>query len=286
MKALLTKNTLIIASVAVLIAIITIVSINVFNSTGPVTGLANTVTRPVRALASTVTRTFERIYASIYRYDNLMAEYERVLVENAEIRNTYRESTALAEENQQLRVQLGFRERSPGYEWESATFQTWSGSNWSHSFTINRGHSNSSIARGQAVVTEYGVLIGQVTDVGATTSTVATVLDTTFSAGAYIGFDRDSKATVRGDFSLMRSGLIMLDHIDDDIIILPGDSVETSGIGGTFPPGLIVGEVLEVQRHSTGVGRYATVRPSRVIDSLTMVFIITGFEATESLNAP
>jgi len=281
MKALLSKNSIIIASVALMIALITIISINVFSTTGPVTGLANTVTRPVRAIASTVTRTFERIYASIYRYDDLMARYEEVLQENSEIRQNYRQAEELARENEQLRVQLGFRERHGGYGWEMAAVETRSGSNWSHSFTINRGHSNSKIARGQAVITEYGVLIGQVTDVGATTSTVVTVLDTTFSAGAFVG-DEDGKATVKGDFNLMRAGLIMLDHIDDDLIILPGDSVETSGIGSRFPAGLIVGEVLEVHRHDTGVGRYATVRPSRVMDSISLVFIITGFEAMGS----
>jgi len=281
MKTILTRNTIIIASIAVLVAFITIVSINVFSSTGPVTGLAIAITRPVRALASTVTRTFERIYSSIYRYDDLMADYDRVVRENSIMLRNYRESIELAQENEQLRVQLGFRERHGGYAWESATVSGWSGSNWSHSFTINRGHSNSNIARGQAVITEYGVLIGQVTDVGAVNSTVATVLDTTFSAGAFIGEDREGKATVKGDFNLMRAGLLMIDHIDDDLIILPGDSVETSGIGSVFPSGLIIGEVLEVHRHSTGVGRYATVRPSRVMDSISMVFIITGFEAEE-----
>jgi len=281
MKALLSRSTMIIAAVAVLIAMITIVSINAFSSTGPVTGMATMITRPVRTLASTVTRTFERIYASIYRYDDLMADYDRVVMENNNLRRDYRESIVLAEENEQLRAQLGFRERQPGYQWEMAAVETWSGSNWSHSFTINLGHSNSNIARGQAVITEYNVLIGQVTEVGATTSTVATVLDTTFAAGAFIGEDREGTATVKGSFDLMRAGLLMIDHIDDDLIILPGDSVETSGIGSKFPSGLFIGEVLEVHRHSTGVGRYATVRPSRVLDSISSVFIITGFEATD-----
>jgi rod shape-determining protein MreC len=73
----------------------------------------------------------------------------------------------------------------------------------------------------------------------------------------------------------------MLDHIDDDQIVLPGDTVVTSGVGEVFPAGLIVGEVIEVLRHNTGVGRYATVRPTRVIDAISEVFIITGFEPSE-----
>ena len=281
MKALFTRQSIIIASAAVLIAVITIVSVNVFSSPGPVTGLANAISSPVRALASSVTSTFERIYASIYRYDNLMAEYERVVMENTQLRQNTREATLIADENAQLRAMLGFRERHADFEKsELAVVRGGSGSNWSSSFTVNRGHANSEIQRGDAVITEYGVLIGQVTDVGATISTVVTVLDTTFSAGAYIG-EGDAAATVKGDFNLMRVGLIMLDHFDDDLVIIPGDSIVTSGAGGVFPAGLIVGEVVEVHSHSTGVGRYATVRPLRGIDALSIVFIITGFEVSE-----
>ena len=280
MKALFSRQSMIIASAAVLIAVITIVSVNVFSSPGPVTGLANAISSPVRALASTVTGTFERIYYSIYRYDDLMAEYDRVVTENANLRRDFRESILLREENDQLRALLGFSERHASLDRELAIVRSSGGSNWSSSFTINRGNANSAIERGNAVISESGVLIGQVTDVGATYSTVVTVLDTTFKAGAYIG-EGDADATVKGDFNLMRSGLIMLDHFDDDLIIIPGDTIVTSGKGSVFPAGLVVGEVVEVRRHNTGVGRYATVRPLRGIDALTMVFVITGFDISE-----
>ena len=280
MKALFSKQSIVIASAAILLAIITIVSINVFNNPGPVTGLANAVSRPVRAVASTVTGVFERIYASIYRYDLLMADYERVVREFNEFRRDYYQAIDLAEENALLRAQLGFRERNPEYDSELAMFQNWSGSNWSHSFTIDIGYANSNISPGNAVTTEYGVLIGQVTDVGARTSTVVTVLDTTFAAGVTIG-GGDGHATVRGDFNLMRMGLIMLDNLDDDQIVRPGDSIVTSGRVGVFPPGLVVGEVIEVHVHETGIGRFATVRPTRMLDAIFEVFVITGLEAPE-----
>ena len=281
MKALISRQSLLIASVAVLIAVITIVSVNVFSTTGPVTGLASAVSRPIRTVSSTVTGTFERIYYSIYRYDDLMTRHEEALQQLAEFDRNERESDVLAEENAWLREQLEFRQRNPDYDSDMAMFISWSGSNWSHSFTIDRGSSNSDIARGNAVITEYGMLLGQVTDVGNTTSTIVTVLDTTFSAGAHIG-DGVGTGTLRGDFNLMRQGLIMLDHIDDDQIVMRGDTVVTSGRGSIFPPNLLVGEIVDVHRHDTGIGRYATVRPGRVLDALTNVFIITGFEAVES----
>jgi len=280
MKTLFTRRTIIIAVIAVLIAITSIVSVNVFNSDGPVTGIANTVSKPLRALASSVAHVFESIYSSIYRYDILMTDYEKALASLAEMERVNRESTAIADENTRLRALLGFRELHTGYDSESATIVNWSGNNWTSSFTINKGSSNSAIVRGDGVVTEYGVLIGQVSEVGATTSTVISVLDTTFAAGAYIG-EGSGTATAKGDFSLMRSGLLMLDNFDDELIVLPGDSVVTSGVGGVFPAGLVIGEVVEVFRHNTGVGRYATVKPMRDIDTISYVFVITNFETSD-----
>lgn len=280
MRTLLTRKTIIIAVVAVLIAISTIISVNMFNSSGPVTGLANIVSEPLRNLASQVARAFESIYASAYRYDSLMADYEQKLIELTELQRDNRESIRLAEENDRFRALLGFRERHTGYEHEAASIRHWSGGNWSSSFTINKGYANSSIERGNGVVTEYGVLIGQVANVGATTSIVVSVLDTTFSASANIG-ESDAVATVKGDFALMPSGLLMLDIIDDDLIILSGDSVVTSGIGSVFPAGLFVGEVVEVFRHATGVGRYATVKPMRELNSIIHVFVITDFDVID-----
>jgi len=281
MKALFSRQSLIIAAAAVLIAIISIVSVNAFSTTGPVTGLANAVSRPIRNFSSTVTGVFERIYASIYRYDDLMERYERNLAIIAEYERNERDSEKLAAENEVLRRQLLFRARNPGHESDMAVFQGWSASNWSSSFIIDRGYSNSNIQRGNAVTTEYGVLIGQVTDVGATTSTVVTILDTTFSAGVHIG-DGHGAATLRGDFNLMSQGLMLLDRIDDDQIVLPGAMVVTSGTAGMFPPELVVGEIIEVHRHNTGVGRYAIVSPMRVMDSFQEVFVITGYDAEES----
>ena len=279
MKALLTKKTIVIAAIAVLIAIITIISVNVFDSGGPVTSLANTFSKPFKALGTSVARVFESIYSSIYRYDALQASYEEALRDLNDTKRAFWEAEDLLSENNMLRAAMGFKERHADHVLEEATVGTWSSNNWSSSFSINKGYANSEtpIARGNSVITEYGVLIGQVTEVNATSSTVVTVLDTTFSAGVNVG---DGAATAKGDFNLMNSGMLMIDHIDEGLIVLPGDSVVTSSAGGVFPVGLAIGEVVEVLRHDTGVGRYATVKPMRVIDNtIQNVFVITSFEA-------
>jgi len=285
MKALISRRSIIIASAALLIAIIAIVSATVFNSAGPVTGFADAVTRPVRELASTIARTFGNIYASIYRYEELLKRNEELARTIAQLQADSREASELAVENERLRELLNFRERYGGFDNEMATLVNWNADNWSHSFVINKGYSNSNIARGMGVTTEYGVLLGQVWDVGATRSTVITVLDTRFSAAVFVGGDTsedsDGTATVKGDFNQMRSGLLLLDHIDDDMVVNPGSSVVTSGYGGVFPVGLTVGEIVTVSGHASGLGRYATVRPLRDIDTIQTVFVIVAFEYLE-----
>jgi len=282
MKALITRRSIIIASASLLLAIVAIISVNVFSSAGPVTGIANTITRPVRALASTVARTFETIFSAIYRYDELLernAELERIIVERE---LDFIASEALAAENAQLRDLLEFRERHGGWRDEVATLESWNSDNWSRTFVINKGYLNSEIERGMAVATEFGALVGQVTEVEATRSTVTTLLDTTFSAAVVIGGDgsesSDATATVKGDFSHMRSGLLILDYIDDELVVNHGAMIVTSGQWGVFPPGLTVGTVETVHGHASGLGRYATVRPMQDVTLINNVIIILDFE--------
>ena len=282
MKALFTRKTIIITAIALVIAIISIISVNVFSSGGPVTGLANAVAQPFRALALSVARTFESLYSSIYRYDILQEKYDEALSDLAKLQSAYYESEELLADNNNLRALFDFHQRHTDHIYEEAEVIKWSSSAWSSSFTISKGYANSEkpIAKGNSVITENGVLIGQITDVSATYSTVVSILDTTFSAGVYVG-DSGGSATVKGDFALMGSGLLIVDFIGDNLIVLPGDSVVTSGAGSVFPVGLVIGEIEEVLRHSTGVGRYATVRPMRTIDvSISSVYVITSFDTS------
>jgi len=282
MKALITKRSIIIASIAFFLALITLISVNVFNTAGPATGLAGAITRPVRALSAQVANTFGNIFASMYRYEELEKRYEELLRAHVRLQQDFMDSEAIAAENELLRQQLDFRERHPGVEQEMVSIINRNSDNWTSTFTINRGYSNSEIRVGTPVATEYGVLIGQVVEVRATESTVITVLDTKFSAAAFVGGDNreeaDGTVTAKGDFLQRRNGMLIIDHIDDDLNILTGADVFTSGYGGIFPAGFNIGKVEMVQNHANGIGRFATVRPSRDIDTVQDVFVIINFE--------
>jgi rod shape-determining protein MreC len=285
MKALFTRKTVVIVSVAMLIVAITIVSVNVFGNRGPVTSIANFASEPFRALASSVARAFESIYGNIYKYDRLVEDYEMLQMRYAELRENNRDATDLAEENVRLRALLDFRERRTGDVYEEALVVSPGSSNWSSSFIINKGSRNSDtlVKVGDSVITQYGMLVGRISDVGDTTSTVISVLDTTFSAAVYVGAGAGA-ATAKGDFTMMGQGFLIIDHFEDDVPILPGDEVMTSGLGGRVPAGLVVGRVEQVFGHSTGIGRYATVRPLISLETVSYLYVITDYYTAETFD--
>ena len=271
-------KTIMIIAISIMIAFTTIISVNVFQARGPVTGAANFLTTPLKALTSNIARTFQSIYGYVYRYEQLVEDLERLHVQVQALQDLHEFAIELEEENIWLREQLGFRQRT-GTETVDAMILNPGAGNWSHNFTIDVGSANSEISLGDSVVTASGVLMGRVTDVGLFTSTVVSILDTTFAAEVNIG-DSGETATARGDFRYMNLGLLVLDNIDDGTPVAPGDTLVTTGYAGVFPPGLVLGQVLEVFNHPTGIGRYATIRPILPIDSIRNVFIIVDFVAT------
>ena len=277
-KKTLDGKTIMIIAVSIMIAFTTIISVNVFQARGPVTGVANVMTTPLKALTSNIARTFQSIFGYVYRYEQLVEDFERLHVEMQALLELHDMAAVIEEENIWLREQLGFRQRTPGTETAEAMILNPGAENWSHNFTINIGYSNSEISLGDSVVTASGVLMGRVTDVGISTSTVVSILDTTFAAEVWIG-DSGERATARGDFSHMNQGILVLDNIDDGTPVASGDTIVTTGYAGVFPPGLVLGQVLEVFNHPTGIGRFATIRPILPIDSIRHVFVITDFVA-------
>ena len=277
MRAFITKRNIAVVLAAVLIAVIALVSTGTDRGDGIVTRWTTSVSRPLRSASAAIARTFETIYGYMYEYEKVVAENEALKQTIADYRQDYREYTEVSEENARLRELLGFVARHDDFVREQATITMWSASNWSSSFTISRGSSNSNVKVGDAVITETGVLVGRITKVGTNDSVGISVIDTTFSAGSLAGeLGADGVAT--GDFRFMRENQLKLDYLTDDTTVLAGDMVVTSGEGGVFPAGLVIGTVQGVMRNASGIGMYGVIEPESKPGSAKYVYVITDFE--------
>lgn len=241
-----------------------------------VTGI---VRAPLQKVLGSVVNWMDTVYGFIFEYDSLVAENESLRSQLADAQQSAREGIEASEENVRLRQLLNLREAHTDYVMESSKIVLWSSSNWASAFTISKGES-SGIEFGDPVITEYGAVVGQVTEVGETWATVSTLIDVDMSLGAYVG-SSGSSGMVIGEFGFMRNKLAKLTFLADGAQIFVGDEVLTSGSGGAFPAGLIIGTITNVQTEEGGQIEYGVVQPQVDLDSLVQVFVIKDFEVVE-----
>ncbi len=280
MKSLRSGKGIYIAGAALLVAIAAAVSVALSSGhAGFAALLSEPFFKPIKSAMTSLVATLERTYNYIYRYDEAEAENARLRARIAELEQEYREYTEISDENERLRALLGFAERHEDLVMEPATVISWTASNFSSSFTISKGSANG-VELYDPVVNENGYLVGQVTEVTGTSSVVTTIADTTMSVGAVI-YETDETGVASGDFELFRDRNLKLSYISGDSNVIIGNTVVTSGSGGVYPAGLVIGTISGIGVSSSGLDPYAVVEPSADLTGLAHAYVITDFAVSE-----
>ena len=280
MKDFFRNNGLLILIAAVLLALVTaVVSVLLGGTANPLSNLAGVISTPFRNGISAVINWTQERYSDAFEQDQLKEELQRLREENTKLREQAREGEAASRENERLRNLLGLREKRRELDFESATVTAHSTDNWSSTLTISKG-SSMDIQVDDCVVDEYGNLVGVVAVVGENWSTVATLIDSSTEMGGMLA-RTDGSAILEGDFALMGQGKLKLNYLPENSSLLAGDLVLTSGMGGVYPSGLVVGHVEEVRTEASGMTQYAVVVPETDLAGLKQVFVITDFEVVE-----
>ena len=248
-------------------------------TSGALPGAANSLRIPIQGAVGSVVDWLQGIYGYIYQYDKLVAENESLRQQLAQAQEQVRESAEARDENVRLRTLLGYLEKNTTFVTESAMITSWDASNWVSAFTISKG-SNNGIEKGDCVITESGMLVGQIAELGTNWATVRTVIDVNMDAGVLVG-DSSIAAMLVGDYALMQENMCKLSYFTEDTTLFTGDAVVTSGRGGAFPSGITVGTVTELRSEAGGQTVYAVVQPAVDLSLLSQVFIIKDFEVIE-----
>lgn len=267
---------------AAAIAIVVIISLVGSYMRGGVAGFfsngAGAMTSPVKNAATAVVGWFEDLYGYIYEYDRLVEENNSLRADIAQLQESAREYGEAIEENEALRELLNLKERRADFEVETAKIISWDSSNYTSAFTIGKG-ADSGLEVGDCVITEYGALVGQIIELGDAWATVRTVIDVNTDVGALVGDNRYA-CVVSGEFSVMQKGQTRVTYLTSGASIFEGDEVLTSGKGGLFPSGLIIGSVTAVMTEAGGQTTYGIVEPSCNLSTLSQVYIITDFDVS------
>jgi len=171
-------------------------------------------------------------------------------------------------ENQRLKTLLGLRE-SLSFTVAPAGVVGKDATNWFPSVLIDRG-SRHGIERHMAVIAPGG-LVGQVVEVTPSSARVQLITDPVSSVGALLQSSR-----VTGLLVGAQSGRIRIRYLPVRAEVRAGEVVVTSGLGGVYPKGILVGKVVAVDRRSGALFQEATVEPGIDFSRLEEVLIVTG----------
>ena len=271
------------AGLVVLAALVLVLALTVI---GRLTGRENIFTRsfqsaaaPVEKLVSSGAVKLEELRAALRDYEALQAENEELKARIAAMEEEVRQSQGANAENDRLRTLLELKRSHTDYKLLDASIISWGSSNWSSTFDLDKG-SFSGVEVGDCVITETGFVVGVVTEAGLYSCSVRTLIDPRAAMGATV-HSTGLTAVAEGDFSLLAGGELKLTYVFENSVLELGDTVLTSGAGGVYPAGLVIGKITGVASEEGGYGQYGIVTPSAELESLSQVFLILEYGEAE-----
>ena len=265
-----------------LVVLAALVIVLAFTLLGRLTGRENIFTRSFRSLSAPVERFFasgaeklEELRAALRDYEALKAENEELKAMIADMDAEVRRSQGANAENDRLRQLLELKRSHTDYVLLDASIISWGSSNWSSTFDLDKG-SFSGVETGDCVITENGEVVGVVTETGLYSCSVRTLIDPQSAMGAIL-HSSGLTAVAEGDFALMREGKLKLTYVFENAGLEQGDTVLTSGAGGVYPAGLVVGKISGTAWEESGYGQVGVVTPSAPLQALSQVFLILDY---------
>jgi rod shape-determining protein MreC len=210
----------------------------------------------------------------VARFTNYFSDQTKLQNENAELKQKMLEQSAAAQSAQWIQAEhaqlLALNGAKSRYADRGEIVEVlYSGRNpFARKIIVNKG-SNDNIRQGFAVIDGKGV-VGQVTAVSPFTSEIT--LLTEKGHAVPVAIQRNGiRAIVFGNG---RDGSLDLPYMADRADIRNGDLLVTSGIDGTYPPGLAVAEVTDIQNSSAQVFTKITCVPVAGVENHKYLLVL------------
>lgn len=244
---------------------------------------------PVRAWAGSITipvqYAFNRLVTAASHRIQALVHMQQIEAQKKELEETVGQlmlrTIELEEakiELELLREQLGFKEANPQYTLLAAEVIGHDPTNLVRFLIIDRG-ARDGIAKGMPVISSRG-LVGRIAEVSAQWSKVLLLVDTSSSVNAMVQRSR-ATGVVQGR---MGGGLAMR-YIPQEASVQENDIIITSGLGGNFPKGLVIGQVTAARRSDVEMFQEAKIRSAVDFNRLEVVMVILNFTPLDFASA-
>jgi rod shape-determining protein MreC len=201
----------------------------------------------------------------------LLKQIDTLRRENQELRSLAIQSSAIARENDQLRALFNWQKQAR-WKLKLASVVMRDPANWWRTVQINLG-SRDGITNNLPVISSAGCLVGRISSVSYTKSQVVLVGDPNCRVSATVeNAARDMGVIVAS--GPVDTSLVELTYLASSANLKPGQNVVTSGLGGVFPPGIPIGQIVDSRSVEFGLYTEARVRLSTNLGSLEQVWVL------------
>ena len=209
---------------------------------------------------------------SVEEVQNMREELESLREEVKTLRSQNLNASEAISENQRLRALLGYKLSATQFDLVAASIIGRESATWTSVVLINRGTLDG-VADNMAVVTEMG-LVGHVIEARLNTAKVQLILDPRSSVGTLIQRPESRVAgIVEGDINNPHAPKMV--NIPKDADVKVDDMIVTSGFGGVYPKGIVVGKIKEIHNDEGGLLKHGIVATTVNFEKLEDVAVIT-----------
>ena len=237
---------------------------------------ANDVTGVVGRLLSKPTNAIFGVVDSVNDVQSTYEENQRLKGQLDAIHEKEAAIAALKSENQQLKDELGLDELVTEYTVRRGNVISRNPDQWINQVIIDLGTMNG-MERGMPVMNNNG-LVGYISETNPTSSKVTLISNVDLSASKVSSeiILEEEEETIQGIISEYKTDTnqLVMSQITSDAEIKPGTLVTTSGLGGAFPRGLVIGEVEAVRLDEQGLERLVFIKPLSDFNNIRIVSVI------------
>ena len=201
--------------------------------------------------------------------ESIKAENEELKKKNSELETKIRELEIIKAENATLQEYMNLTQKYAEYNTIPAYVINKDVSNYSSTLILNVG-SKDGIDVNMTVIADKG-LVGHIISVTEKTSKVQVIIDPANTVSASLSTTNES-IICKG--TLENNQILRASYIPTGAELIQGDSVYTSGLGGIYQKGIIIGNIKEIITTSNITDRYAIIEPAVDFSKINTVLVI------------
>ena len=237
--------------------------------------LLSVAAAPFQRAAAAVSSGVASLWENYANIDAILEENQQLSEENAALRSQMVDYDKLKAENEAYKALANIQEQHPEMSYTSSFVIGRDPLDEFGGFTLDKGTADG-VAVNNAVISDRGYLLGMVVEADPTSCKVMTILHPSFNAAGVVSRTREN-GILNGNTTYAADGLCTLTNLERSTETRAGDQIITTGLGGVFPPDLLVGTVQDVVPEASGKSSIAVVRPGADPRTAKHVFIITAY---------